>query len=1009
MVNLYINANTGVDEINAGTKKNPFRTIDYCVTQLETKASNDDVTIYLDNGEYDFTNRNLFNYTSSKSITIIGNGKNTIFYNHFHGGNSNFGTVGLNIYFKRFVWDNSKNQDSTSNVFIFEGKFYFENVLFLNIPDNDYGFFLPRQGLHMKNCVKPKNSRNFYRNDIQESSLIGFYGYCSWGYGSTTSTINPFENNVLLTSGEAQLDEDYRIIDNSVDANLVGLYAGEYSWKDIKCLIKYDNKYYSINEEYYNETTQIFNEVGSLDFEKGFLLKNLTKEVTYGNDTFIPLDKFNNFQIVFKDTSVKKIEISAYKIEDKIVETNFIDLKMVDTFNQFEINGENSKCLIKINEENNIYKYDFDNKELIIENINNIVNNGININEIQNIDFNKIKEEKGLNSISFIFYLVKDSIINNISFTYLGIGEYLQKAGNEINLKNGYKQISFKPNFNTDILKVNAIWGNGEIENNENNCLLNVPNDELKTDNKTVIGAINELKESIPINSNGAVNLEQKVLLNVESNKKYSIPVKNSNNKVITQAFKFLQGEQDVVQTVKSFQNSENDNFYYDKNNTKFDDNGCSIKNSFDLEITNNNGLFESPIIKKDEFLELNFESIGVGFIDISPRMTSNTTPAPYKIYANSEYGGSWQAWNAFDGIADKTSDTGWVSSYTNLNIIPYITIDFGKTINFCEIWLGCYRYNSNHATRATIEYSLDNSKFTSLGTYSLNYTNDIYEKINSNNRLTARFIRITINNRYNSKIYTGFSEIKIFDNKTPIFLIKKDDIYYTIENNLLKQIGTEINEEIIINNGIEELAVINENINILPDNFSVISNEEFQLTIKGLKENKQLVIASDDFSSTIQENIDYFECRALQNGNGQIKISFSLDSGNSWKSYKDGNFIDLDCNIPLKEFDLLTDEELELFNTAKQKIYENGINFNELKNIDFNVLNFEKIRFAYVLSVENSKDVAINKELIWQFDCKGSLKQLKDSEFDLELKENIIEFKPLINSDMIKINIFRS
>lgn len=1085
MITFYVDSNIGVDESSSGTVSKPFKTLDYCISQMHSRnirslnldneeellelleeypkeqetlntrknkmiedgatineshlseeeaylyniisrASDDDVTIYLADGEYDFSNRNLFNYATGRSITIIGTGKNTIFYNHFNGGNTFFGTAGLNIYFKRFIWDNIKNQTVGTNAFIFNGKFYFENILFENIPNDSYGFFLPRQGLHMKNCVKSKFSSNFYRNDCPESSLVGFYGYFSMGYASNMNTINPNENNVLLTDdAQVQLDENYRITDDNIDTNVVGLYAGEYSWKITKALIKKNDEYYTINKEYYDLTSQSFNKLDTIDFSVGFSLDDLIKEVTYGEDTFIPIDKFDNFQIIFDEDTYKKIQITAYKIDEKIIETNPIDLKMVDRFNSFQINGENVKCLIKINEENILYSYDFDNNELIIENKDNIKTNSININDVVNIDFNKIKEEKGLHSISFVFYITKESYINNIEFTYLGLGDYLQKSGTEINLKNGYKKISITPKFNTSNLKINAIWGNiesgenGETQIDCNKCLLETQYNSLNTNNKTIIGAINELKKDIINNSNsnnsspiGNGTLAQKVLLNVQNNKRYNIPINNSNNRVLTQAFKFVEGEQNIIETIKSFQNNDKDNFYYDENNVIFNNEGSSIKNLFNLETINNNNLFESLMDEKNKFLELKFEDMGAELVDITPRMTSDTTPAPYKIITSSYYGAGFEGWRAFDGVEHTTSDKGWctTSMSSNQTYEPYIMVDFGDKINLSEIWLGAYGYNSYHATKVTISYSQDDITFVEVGEYNLSYDynngNSIYEKIKFNNVINARFLKIQVDSWYNNGSYTGFSEIKIFENKEVNFLIKENNNYYTIENNSLKQIETEVNEEVITNNGIK-LRTINENLNILPNKFSFISNEAFELIIKGLKENKQLIIASDDFSLKIQENIDYFECKALQNGNGQIKIAFSEDNGENWKSYKDGNFIDLNCNIPLKEFKLLTDEELTLFNTSKQKIYEEGIDYNELKNIDFNSLNLEKIRFAYVLSVENSEDIAINKELIWQFDSKGSLKKLKEVEFDLELRENSIEFTSLINCDMIKINIF--
>jgi len=62
---------------------------------------------------------------------------------------------------------------------------------------------------------------------------------------------------------------------------------------------------------------------------------------------------------------------------------------------------------------------------------------------------------------------------------------------------------------------------------------------------------------------------------------------------------------------------------------------------------------------------------------DITPNMTSNTTPAPYAVATSSEYGSGWTGYLAFDGIIDNTHR--WASS----TLPAWIRFDFGaaKTI----------------------------------------------------------------------------------------------------------------------------------------------------------------------------------------------------------------------------------------------------------------------------------------------------------------------------------------
>ena len=65
-------------------------------------------------------------------------------------------------------------------------------------------------------------------------------------------------------------------------------------------------------------------------------------------------------------------------------------------------------------------------------------------------------------------------------------------------------------------------------------------------------------------------------------------------------------------------------------------------------------------------------------YVDITPKMTSNNTPTPYVISADSEHG-SQQAWKAFNGTA-ANGDDAWASQ----NAASWLKVDFG-----CETFIG--------------------------------------------------------------------------------------------------------------------------------------------------------------------------------------------------------------------------------------------------------------------------------------------------------------------------------
>ena len=76
-------------------------------------------------------------------------------------------------------------------------------------------------------------------------------------------------------------------------------------------------------------------------------------------------------------------------------------------------------------------------------------------------------------------------------------------------------------------------------------------------------------------------------------------------DKVIIQPYKFVAGEENIVEVRSSFDNSEADNFYCDTENVEFDG-SMRIKDSFDLNKTlNADGLYETDAIDVSQLYNL--------------------------------------------------------------------------------------------------------------------------------------------------------------------------------------------------------------------------------------------------------------------------------------------------------------------------------------------------------------------------------------------------------------------
>lgn len=102
-------------------------------------------------------------------------------------------------------------------------------------------------------------------------------------------------------------------------------------------------------------------------------------------------------------------------------------------------------------------------------------------------------------------------------------------------------------------------------------------------------------------------NKFQSVRQNAKANEVYTVELINENKKndLIVQCYEFKEGEQDVVTTLREFNNTDKDNFYYNEDNIDFN-NGMKVKNNYEISSTlNSDGFYESKIINKDDFIEL--------------------------------------------------------------------------------------------------------------------------------------------------------------------------------------------------------------------------------------------------------------------------------------------------------------------------------------------------------------------------------------------------------------------
>ncbi len=191
-------------------------------------------------------------------------------------------------------------------------------------------------------------------------------------------------------------------------------------------------------------------------------------------------------------------------------------------------------------------------------------------------------------------------------------------------------------------------------------------------------------------------------------------------------------------------------------------------------------------------------------------------------------------------------------------------------------------------------------------------------------------------------------------------------------------------------------------------DNFSILypSYKKGVTAIYAIKSNKELCIQGFDINASLMKNnIKAIIEKYIPNGSN-IKIVLSVDMGETWFTIVNDLLSIIDCIIPKKRYIDFTNDDLLHFNAARETIYEVGCTSDILNIFDFNTLNAERLRFAYVFSTDSYINNPSLNKLTINYDEKGYQREMKDSECDIEVFDHTVKLKPTISATSIEANI---
>ena len=476
----------------------------------------------------------------------------------------------------------------------------------------------------------------------------------------------------------------------------------------------------------------------------------------------------------------------------------------------------------------------------------------------------------------------------------------------------------------------------------------------------------------------------------------------------------------DLSNDIDVFVNSEKENIsqYNSTTKTKI----CIFKKEFEkkrlihLKVVNNTNNYitlDAIDIDEDGYI-IYCDDNNKLYYDVTPIMTSNNTPSPYVAYTDNKYGSSWDAWKAFNGT-NIDADDAW---NTNSNIDrALIQLYFGSKTKVSAILINTRYISSsgNNPLKIEVQTSEDGTQFETVNDFSnIQWGGDNSLNIfNLKNTIKSEYCRLECVSSSSKTIILGQIRFLLAVD-TPFFLIKDNSTnkiynYDEDSNSLIEVTDISILKENALNNTcIYDLNKTLSLIDLRQSGIKILTNKNVKSKIKSIKSTKQLIIANNDFSTRMAENIDYFKFDySLLNENCIIKTVISIDSGLTWYSNIDENWTLLHNKVPLKSYEELSSDEKQQWDLFLNEVLEKGINIQDVENLDFNILNSEKIRFVYAIQIEDTNSEAILKNLKWQFDSIGTYEQLSPkTEVNIAMTNNEIKIQPLKDIELMKINV---
>ena len=293
-----------------------------------------------------------------------------------------------------------------------------------------------------------------------------------------------------------------------------------------------------------------------------------------------------------------------------------------------------------------------------------------------------------------------------------------------------------------------------------------------------------------------------------------------------------------------------------------------------------------------------------------------------------------------------------------------------------------CNTFDLYYTLDDSLNVNSELSKFKKAGTFKFNNTSDTLEEIKFDNILIGKKFMIIPEIQDNS---VAVVEFELWGNDFEGVILQSNKNYYSIDEkyynsstknyNAISDLSASnfSNYEFNIYDLFDEITINEETFKPIDkfESFSIISTSQNTLTVNGIKVDKSMIATMEPLSMAAYETIHNITADYTTENNGAIKLIFSFDKGNTWKTYDVSTNVwnTVSVNIPSKLYDNFTSEEKSNWDSARDIILSDGISVQNLGNVVFSTETIKTLMFAVAFSRPTYADTCTLRGLNIKYD----------------------------------------